>query len=165
MGLLKPDQYMDLLQQRCADEQEHVRQARAAKGLPPLKPWVKPTPDMMVRDGDEHLIDPAALDAELTALKTPAPRRTPKPRTYRSTSSIRAEIDTVERRMASLDGLRRHDTDDPAAYGGIGVRQTPRQRRQYAARLDRTASEYVSLERRRAALEAKLQRAQAREGK
>jgi len=163
MSPLSPDQYMDLLLQRCDEEHERVQAERAAKGLPPLKSWVKPTPDMMVRDSDEALIDTDALNARLSTLDKPAPRRQPKPRTYRSAASLRAEHDTVNQRIAALDGIRRHDTDDMAAYGGIGVRQTPRQHRQYAARVDRAISDYVALEQRRSGLEARLRRAEIRE--
>ena len=57
----------------------------------------------------------------------------------------RARIDRMQARLNTLTEVQRHPTDDPAAYGGIGIRQTPRQQRRYAAQLDATAAEVVRL--------------------
>ena len=48
-------------------------------------------------------------------------------------------------------------------YGGIGIRQTPRQTRRHGARIDAAAAEYVRLTTQRSNLVAKLARAETRD--
>ena len=67
--------------------------------------------------------------------------RPKKPRQYRPASHWRAELTRIDARLDALNGVQRHATDDPAAYGGVGVQQTVRQRRKYGDRIDRTAAE------------------------
>lgn len=153
-ALLTPDEYVTLLQQR-ADEWEAERPR--IPGFPPLLEW-------FIRDDDHTLVDMGALDAQLSRWEK-QPKRQPKPRTYKPASHWREQIRRIDNRLAALNGVKRHDTTDRAAYGGIGIRQTVRQRAKYAARIDRTASEVVRLTERRANLEAKLIRAEAREAR
>lgn len=60
-ALLTPDEYVELLVQRsntahAANREEHIR-----RGLPRVREWVRPLPEQMIRDGDELLVDMAAL--------------------------------------------------------------------------------------------------------
>lgn len=141
------DEYMALLEQRRQDYYTEHGQPRP--GFPALLEW-------FVRDGDEALFTPPE--------PTKQPKRTPKPRTYRPASHWRHLLHNVQSRMDAINGITRHDTDDPAAYGGIGIRQTARQQQKYAARIDNAAAEYVRLEHRRNQYAAMLARAEEREG-
>lgn len=149
--LLTPDQYMDLLLERQA---EYVAQnGPAILGFPPLLDW-------FIRDGDEALVDMDAIEAaDAVVMERPAP----KPRRYRPASYWRDELDRVTARMNAISGVQRHATDDPAAYGGVGISQTARQRRKYGESLDRTAAEWVRLEARRSHAVSMLRKAEARE--
>lgn len=69
---------------------------------------------------------------------------------------LRAEHARLIERRDRAAGLRRHDTDDLAAYCGIGVRQTARQRRRYAAATDRALEEYTRLDAKAKALEGRI---------
>ena len=129
--LLSPNAYMDLLLERQREyEQEH----------PPVG-WVRTLPTWFIRDGDEHLVDMAAIEA------------------------ANAAVERVEKRMDAINGYQRHDTTDPAAYGGVGVRQTARQRRQHWQRIDSVAAEYVRLEKRLAHATSMLRKAERREAR
>ena len=150
-GRLSPEQYMDLLLERqAAYDAQHPR----VLGFPPLLEW-------FIRDGDEDLVDMDAIDR--ANRPDPAPRPAPEPRYYKPASHWRARLERIDAELDRLNGVQRHATDDPAAYGGLGVRQTPRQRRQYAARIDRTAERHVRLTRERAEVVGKLRRAERRE--
>lgn len=70
---------------------------------------------------------------------------------------LKAERDRLQRAMDRIAGIRRHGTDDLAAYGGIGIRQTARQRRQYANRVDSALGEYTRLEKRLKDVEQRIQ--------
>lgn len=163
-ALLTPEQYMDLLVRRAKDEHARASAARAAAGLPQLADWLRPLPDMMIRDGDERLVNMAAINAENK--RTAEPRRpAPKPRNYRPASHWRAKLEQIDQRLDAINGIARHDTDDPAAYGGVGIRQNGRQRAQYWTRVDKAAAEYVQLSREREQVRAKLRRAELREAR
>lgn len=148
---LSPDQYMDLLAKRRDDyyaEHEHI------PGFPALLDW-------FIQPGDEDLVDMTAIEtANRAADDTGRPRQ---PRRYRPASHWRERLAAIQARLDALNGIQRHDTDDRAAHGGIGIRQTSRQRAQYGKRIDRVAAEYVELERERRDVAAKLRRAEARE--
>src|SRR5690606_20153842 len=133
------DQYIKLLLERQAAHPS------AGGTFPPLLEW-------LIRDGDEHPVDMDATGA------TPAPQ--PKPRTYLPASHRREKLAGIDAQLDALNSIRRHDTDDLAAYGGIGVRQAPRQARRYGERLDRAIDKYVRLSRQRDEAAAKLRRAE-----
>ena len=61
--------------------------------------------------------------------------------------------------MDVINGYQRHDTTDPAAYGGVGVRQTARAGRKHWQRIDSVAAEYVRLEKRLAHAKSMLRKA------
>lgn len=144
--LLTPDQYMDLLLERqAADTGPRVL------GFPPLLDW-------FIRDGDEDLVDMTAVDSYGTPEKRPT-----KPRTYKPASHWREVIERAQKRMDAINGVQRHDTTDPAAYGGVGVRQTARQKRKHWARIDNVAAEYVRLDARLRHAKSMLRKAEARE--
>ncbi len=151
---LTPEQYMDLLKQR--REAYYAEYGQPHPGRPALIEW-------FIEDGDEQLVDRAAIDADLAAADRASRRTAPTPRAHRTAASIRAELDRVEARLAAIEGTRRHDTDDLAAYGGIGIRQTGRQRRKHGERLDRLAQEHTRLTRKRDVLRGRLAVAAARE--
>ena len=65
--------------------------------------------------------------------------------------------------MDAIDGYQRHDTTDSAAYGGVGVRQTARQRAKHWQRIDSLAAEYVRLEKRLCRATSMLRKAEERE--
>lgn len=150
MALLSPDEYADLLMQRQA----------AWIAERPGRSWVRPLLSMFINDGDEDIVDMAAIEAHNAK---PTPQRPKKPRQYKPASHWRAELTRIDARLDALDGVQRHATGDPAAYGGVGVRQTVRQRRKYGDRIDRTAAEYVRLTGQRNDVAAKLWRAEQRE--
>ena len=144
--LLTPNEYMDLLLERqAADPGPRVM------GFPPLLEW-------FIRDGDEHLVDMAAVETYGEPEKRPT-----KPRTYRPASHWRNVIERTQKRMDAINGTQRHDTTDPAAYGGVGVRQTARQKRKHWARMDSVAAEYVRLDARLRHAKSMLRKAEARE--
>ncbi len=62
-ALLTPDEYMTLLVERAREADEQSRAERAAAGLPPAPAWIRHLPEWMVRDGDEDLVDMAAVEA------------------------------------------------------------------------------------------------------
>ena len=142
------DEYMDLLLER--RDAYYAEHGQPRPGFPALPEW-------FIRDGDEELFTPPE--------PTPQPKREPKPRTYRPATYWRDRLERIDARLAALDPGPRHGTTDSAAYGGIGIRQTARQDRQWAARIDRTAAEYVRLTKQRAEVAGRLMRAEEREAK
>ena len=150
--LLTPDQYMDLLLER---QREHEADH------PPVG-WVRTLPTWFIRDGDERLVDMAAID-KANAAADRAEKRPTKPRTYRPASHWRDVVERTQKRMDAINGTQRHDTTDPAAYGGVGVRQTARQKRKHWERIDNAAAEYVRLEARLRHAKSMLRKAEGRE--
>lgn len=151
--LLTPDQYMDLLvRRREAYEAAHPPRAEVKLRFPALLDW-------FIEPGDEDLVDMTAIEAA----NRPAERRPKRSRRYRPASYWRAELERIASRMDEINGLQRHATSDPAAYGGIGIRQTARQARRYGERIDRAAAEYVRLEKKRTHATRMLRAARARE--
>jgi hypothetical protein len=147
---MSPGEYMDLLEQR---RQEHYAEhGQPRDGFPALLEW-------FVRDGDDALVDMGAIETANRAHDD----RPKRPRHYRPALYWRARLDHIEARMAAINGASRHNTTDPAAYGGIGIRQTARQRARYGARIDRAASEYVRLESDRSHARRMLAAAEKRE--
>ncbi len=140
------DEYMDLLVER--REEYYAKHGQPRPGFPAMLDW-------FVQPGDEDLVD--------LPPQAPQPKREAKPRTYRPASHWREQLARIEARMDALDPGPRHGTTDPAAHGGIGIRQTARQNRQWGQRIDRTAAEWVRLDTRRREVTAKLARAEARE--
>ncbi|TKG67041.1 hypothetical protein [Prauserella endophytica] len=97
---------------------------------------------------------------------TPAPKRTPKPRQYRSVESLRAELADIEQRMEMVAG--RSDTGDRAAANLSPVarsRTAARAGRRRFAAMDRDLETYARLAHRRDALKGRIARAEAREQK
>lgn len=148
--LLTPDQYVALLLRR---QEEHAATHPRVLGFPPLLEW-------FIEPGDEDLVDMAAIDRPAPS---PRPARSKRPRQYRPASHWQAELERIEQRMAAINGIQRHATTDPAAYGGLGIHQTARQARRYGAQIDRAAAEYVRLEKRKTHAARMLRAAQARE--
>lgn len=143
---LTGDEYMDLLIER--QQAYYAEHGQPRPGFPALLEW-------FIRDGDEDLFTPPE--------PTPQPKREPKPRNYKPASHWRERLARIDAELAALDPGPRHGTTDMAAYGGIGVRQTARQNRQWAARIDRTAERYGRLTRARDEIAGKLMRAEKRE--
>lgn len=153
MSLLTPDQYMDLLvQRRDAYEAAHPPRSAVKLRFPALLEW-------FIEPGDEDLVDMVAIETA----NRPTQRRPKRPRRYRPASYWHAELERIVTRMDEINGLQRHATSDPAAYVGLGIRQTARQARRYGERIDRAAAEYVRLEKKRAHAARMLRAAQARE--
>lgn len=150
--LLTPEQYMDLLLERQAEyDAQHPR----VLGFPPLLDW-------FIRDGDEHIVDMDAIN-RANAAHDRVEKRPTRPRYYKPASHWRTVVDTTQKRMDVINGVQRHATTDPAAYGGVGVRQTARQKRKHWERIDNAASEYVRLEARLKHAKTMLRRAEERE--
>lgn len=164
-ALLDPEQYMTLLVQRANEDAARADAARATAGLPPLPAWGRPLPEMMIRDGDDLLVDMAAIHGENARAAASDGKTAAKPRVYQTAAHWRKVIRDIDARLDAINGIQRHDTDDPAAYGGLGVRQSSRQRAAYGARVDRAAAEHIRLTRKRADVLGKLRRAELRESK
>ena len=143
---LTGDEYMALLVER--RDAYYAEHGQPRLGFPALLEW-------FIRDGDEDLFTPPE--------PTPQPKSERKPRTYKPASHWRERLARIDAELAALDPGPRHGTTDPAAYGGIGVRQTARQDRQWGARIDRAAERYVRLTRARNEVAGKLARAETRE--
>ena len=153
-GLLSPDQYMDLLL---------ARQAAYVTEHPPARPWILPPLEWFVREGDEALIDMAAIDA---SNKAPArsiaakPDRDPRPRVYRSAASLRGERAEL---VARRDACAQVGLPDRAAAGGEGI--GVRRGRRYLKRMDNALRRYAVLDQRVKTLDSRIARAEAREAK
>lgn len=143
---LTGDEYMALLVER--RDAYYAEHGQPRLGFPALLEW-------FICDGDEDLFTPPEA--------TPQPKPERKPRTYRPASHWRERLARIDAELAALDPGPRHGTTDRAAYGGIGVRTTARQDRQWGARIDRTAERYVRLTRARNEVAGKLARAERRE--
>lgn len=167
MVLLTPDEYVDLLNQRSRQHQAELQERRKAEGLPPVYDWARPMLARMIRDGDEHLVDMDALTTRTHELECPpvVPKQPATPRVYRSAASLIEERNKLQSRLDRVCRWRLHDTDDMAAYGGIGIRQTPRQQRKADASHDRALEQAVALTKRVSKLDWRISSAQAREAK
>lgn len=152
MTLLTTAEYADVLAERAAAWQQDNP---SRLGAPPLIEW-------FIEDADVDLVDMDAIDAA-NAAETEQPVREKQPRRYLPAAHWRAQLAPIDARLAALGGYQRHGTDDIAAYAGIGIRQTPRQRQRYGARIDATAAEAVRLTARRADIVRKLRAAELRE--
>lgn len=117
-------------------------------GFPPLLEW-------FVRTEDEpYVVLPDAA---------PAPKRTPKPRVYRSAESIRAELEGVDAKLATFGA---NDVPDRAAANlspHARSRAAARAGRRRFERMDRDLEKYAALTRRRDQLAGRLATAEARE--
>lgn len=140
---------------------ERARQNDIVTGLD-VHPWLRTLPEQMIRAGDELIVDMAAIDAENARLGE-QPKREKTPRSYRSSASLVEQRDRLVAKRDAVAGVKRHATDDLAAYAGIGVRQSSRQRRRYAASVDLALAGFVALDRRVRDLDARILRAKARE--
>ncbi|MCC9186692.1 hypothetical protein [Mycolicibacterium mageritense] len=132
------DQYMQLLQQRAAEFMApRIAHARGKKlqPLPPLLEWfILPT--------DEQFVE----------LPTPAPKRKPTPRRYRSSHELRALRDQLDaRRTAIMFGGH----PDPAA---CNIGSSSRWKK-----LDRDIAAVVKLTKRIERLDGRIASAEARE--
>ena len=149
---MTPDEYMDVLL---------ARQAAHIADHPPRRPGFPPLLEWFIRPGDEDLVNMNAIKAATT--REDGPPSVKKPRTYRTAAHWRDQLARIDARLEAINGITRHGTTDPAAYGGIGVRQTARQQQRYWARIDRAAGEHTRLTARRVQVAAKLRRAEQRE--
>lgn len=149
--LLSPDAYMALLVERARAEDERIGAT-----------WVRTLPEWMVRVGDEHIVDMDAIHAT-NARRDAQPRHPRRPRTYRPAAHWRAQLARIDGAIAAAAPQNRHPTIDPAAYGGIGIRQTPRQRRRQEAAMDLSIEHTARLMARRRDIASRLARAEARE--
>ena len=117
---------------------------------PPLLEW-------FIRDEDAaHVVLPEPETA---------PKRTPKPRVYRTAESIRAELDTV---TGQLDAIGANDPTDPAAVNISPFsrnKAVARAGRARFARMDRDLERYTQLSQRRNQLAGRLASAEARENR
>lgn len=177
MTLLDGEEYMELLEYRRAEwEAAHpAREAAEAQiaqikaefpdanpqikpKLPPLRPLL----EWFILPGDEDLVDMAAL--ERAVAPEPAPKRTPRPRVYRSAASLREERDRVQARMDAVAG--RGDCGDVAAINISPSSSKPRiaaaGRRRFA-QMDRDLEQYGQLAKRLASLNSRIASAEYRE--
>lgn len=165
---LTGEQYMELLEERRTeweaahqpDPEAEIERIKAEfpNARPKLKPgWVPPRPllEWFVEPGDEDLV-------ELPEPK-PAPKRTPKPRTYRSVQSLKEERDRLLARRAAIVA------DDGGDMAEVNLSPSSRSRaarnagRRRFAQLDRDLERYTALTRRIEALNSRIARAEARE--
>lgn len=152
MTLLTPDEYMALLVERARAEDERIG----------ATPWARTLPEMMVRDGDETIVDMAAIEDAVARWERAASSGPKRARTYRPAAHWREQLARVESELA-----REVSSDRPAdraAYTGIGIRETPRQTARRHSAMDRSIERTAHLMARREALRGKLARAEAREG-
>ena len=145
--LLTPAEYVDLLVERARAEDQRI-------GAPT---WARTLPEMMVRDGDEHLVDVDAITAETARLlrAEQTPTRPRRPRTTRGADHWRAELARIDAALKTESERNRLGTTDIAAYAGIGVRRTPRQQRRDGVAMDRSIQRTARLLARRATVAAK----------
>lgn len=167
---LTGDEYMQVLLDRQAEwiAAQPARQAADAQierikreypdANPCLKPgWEAPVPllEWFVRPGDEDLVD-------LPESK-PEPKRTPKPRVYRSAESLREERDRLQARRSVIVA------DDGGDMAEVNLSPSSRSRaarnagRRRFAKLDRDLERYATLTRRIDSLNFRIARAEARE--
>lgn len=164
---LTGDEYMELLVQRRAEWEAAHRQDAEAEierikrefpgANPRLKSGWEPPPALLewfVRPGDEDLVD-------LPESK-PAPKRTPKPRTYQSAASLREERDRlVSQRSAIVGGGG--DMAEVNLSPSSRSRAARNAGRRRFAKLDRDLERYTALSRRIDSLNFRIARAEARE--
>lgn len=165
------DEYMELLARR-RDAWEAAHPARAVVEAqierikrdfpgsnPVIKPGWKPPVALLewfVEPGDENLV-------EFPEPK-PQPKRTPKPRVYRSAASLREDRDRL---VAQRDAITADDEAPDRAIANLSpfarskAARTAGRRR--FAKLDRDLERYANLSRRIEALDSRIIRAEARE--
>ncbi len=132
------DQYMTVLQQRCADFM--APRIEHAKGKP-----LQPYPALL-----EWFILPT--DEQFVELPAPAPKRTPQPRHYRSSAELRAERDAL---IVRRDALM---FDGPADRAAANVSTRARWNK-----LERDIAKVAQLSRRIQSLGFRISSAEARE--
>lgn len=144
---------------------EYVRDILVAR----LEAWYDERPQMRNR-GYPPLLEWFIQDADVPYVQlptqTPKPRKSPRPRQYRSAASLRAERDGVEQRMRAVAGV------DEAGDGAI-VNLSPHSRSRAArvagrrrfAKLDRDLERYAALKVRFDGLTGRIARAEAREAR
>ncbi len=161
---LTPDEYIALLVDRAAIAQASIDFAREQRELKPLPGWLsRHLPEHMIRDSDTGIVDMQAVAAVAESwLPTDQPPRRPTPRTYKPASHWQAALERIDADLARTT-FTPHATDDPAAHGGIGIRQTPRQTARRHAAIDRSISKTARLMDERSRVAAKLAAATARE--
>ena len=131
-------------------------------GLPPMPPGYPILLEWMVRDGDDALVDMREVARTLHWVIAGG-ESGPKARPYRPASHWRAEIARIDAALKAESEKTRLCTTDMAAYGGIGVRRTPRQQRQEGAAMDTSVSRTAWLMVCRARVAVMLARAEKRE--
>jgi len=147
-GPVRGEEYMQVLLARQAAYVATQEQSGPLQRYAPLLEW-------FVRDEDvEYVVLPEAV---------PAPKRASKPRVYRSTESIRAELENVTAHLAAFGA---NDVPDRAAANlspHVRSRAAARAGRRRFERMDRDLECYTALARRRDQLAGRLASAEARE--
>ncbi len=161
--LLTPGAYMALLVKRARAADVEMHSDRAAAGLRPLPSWRRHLPEQMILDGDEDLVDMTAILTETARIEGASEPKPSEPRNYRPASHWRAELEKIDAALAAEMGRSRLGTTDLAAYGGIGVRRTPRQLRRDHAAMDCSIGRTAQLIDRRKRVAGKLALAEKRE--
>jgi hypothetical protein len=128
------------------------RQAAFVDKHPPMRPWLLPLLESFIRDGDEALFTPPAMQ--------PQSKRETKPRVFRSAESLRIERDRLVARRAPLLAPL---LPEMAAAGGAGIGRKRGDR--IIKREDGRLRRYVELTRRIDALNDRILRAEHRERK
>lgn len=146
------DEYMEILLKRQAAFTAHIAEHGGGVKLryPPLLEW-------FVRDADADFV-------RLPDQAPAPPKPTPKPRVYRTAASIRAELASVEARMAQVAG--RTDYGDTAAANlspNARSRAARTAGRKRFDQMDRDLATYTRLDQRRQRLAGRLRAAEARE--
>lgn len=114
--------------------------------------WIDSADHMCGKPTNDYLCARHVTVATRRALKAADKRRAQTDRRNTQLRSVnvdalRSERDALLAKQDRAAGVRRHPTDDLAAYGGIGIRQTARQKRKYADRVDNALGEYTRLQR------------------
>ncbi len=70
--------------------------------------------------------------------------------------ALQSQLGRLTAKLDRAGPTRRHDTDDMAAYGGIGIRQTARQHAKFAVAFDRAMAGHARLTQRVSRVRAAL---------
>lgn len=147
-GQVSGEAYMEVLVARQTAYMSAREQPGPLQRFPPLLEW-------FVRVEDEPYV--------VLPEQVPVPKRTAKPRVYRSAESIRTELETVDAQLAAF-GV--NDVPDRAAANlspNARSRAAARAGRRRFKRMDRDLQRYTQLKNRRDQLASRLVAADARE--
>jgi hypothetical protein len=144
------DDYMDVLVERQKVYQQR-RDTAEVRWIAPLLEW------FCWAEDNDFVILPDRVAAEPKA-KPPAPTREAL---TAKRDALQSQLDRLTTKLDAAGPTRRHGTDDMAAYGGIGIRQTARQRARWAVSLDKAIAEHARLSKRVSDVRASLARVEA----